>query len=72
MNILKFSEKIINGAGGLHDFEYHEIATPNYDRDVVVAIWVIKCLANPSCDGSKEAMEAIIERRKDKQNEMGT
>ena len=65
MNILEFSEKIISGVGGLHDFEYHEIATPNYDRDVVVAIWVLKCLANPDCEGSKEAIEAIIEKRKD-------
>ena len=51
MNILEFSEKIINGVGGLHDYEYHEMATPNYDRDVSVAIWVIKCLANPKCEG---------------------
>jgi len=63
MNILEFSEKIITGVGGLHDFEYHEMATPNYDRDVTVAIWVIKCLANPLCEGSDEAIKAIIEKR---------
>ena len=63
MNILEFSEKIINGVGGLHDYEYHEMATPNYDRDVSVAIWVIKCLANPKCEGSQDAIQAIIERR---------
>ena len=63
MNILEFSEKIINGVGGLHDFEYYEMASPNYDRDVSVAIWVIKCLANPKCEGSEEAVQAIIERR---------
>jgi len=65
MNILEFSEKIITGVGGLHDFEYYEMATPNYDRDVVVAIWVMKCLANPLCDGSDEVIQAIIEKRKE-------
>jgi len=63
MNILEFSEKIITGVGGLHDFEYHEMATPNYDRDVTVAIWVMKCLANPLCEGSDEAIQAILEKR---------
>jgi len=65
VNILEFSEKIITGCGGLHDFEYHEMAIPNYDRDVTVAIWVLKCLANPLCEGSDEAIQAIIEKRKE-------
>jgi len=63
MNILEFSKKIINGVGGLHDFVEYELAVPNYDRDVCVAIWVLKCLANPKCEGSEEAVAAIVEKR---------
>ena len=62
-DLLEFCTKIIEGVGGLHDFGYYEMATPNYDRDVSTAIWVIKCLANPKCEGSEEAIQAILERR---------
>ncbi len=63
MNIRQFSEKIINGPGGLHAYEYHEMAEPVGDRDVAVAVWVIKCLSNPKCEGSEVAIQAILERR---------
>lgn len=65
MNIVEFSKKIIEGVGGLQDFEYYEIASPNYSRDVSAAIWTIKCLANPKCEGSEEVLSAILERRKE-------
>lgn len=65
MNILEeFSERIITGVGGLHDYERCEMATPKYDRDVATVIWAIKCLANPKCKGSEEVLQAIIDRRK--------
>lgn len=41
-DIYKFCEEIILGPGDLHSFEYHEVATPNVDRDVAVACWVIQ------------------------------
>lgn len=63
MNIRQFSEKIINGPGGLHAYEYHEMSEPVGDRDVAVAVWVIKCLSNPKCEGSEVAIQAILERR---------
>ena len=49
--------------GGLHDFEKYELATPNCDRDVATAAWVIKCLANPQSDGAEYVLNAIMERR---------
>lgn len=61
--LLEYSKKIILGVGGLHDFEEHEMAFPNFDRDVSTAIWVIKCLANPKSEGSAEVLNAIIEHR---------
>ena len=54
---------IISGVGGMHDYERCEVAVRNGDPDEVVAIWVIKCLANPKCEGSKEVLEAIAKRR---------
>ena len=54
---------IIDGCGGLHDFEYYEMAVSNLPRDEAVATWVIRCLANPDCEGSDEVMKAILNRR---------
>ncbi len=63
--ILQYCKNIIESAGGLHDFEYHEMASPNYDRDTSTAIWVIKCLANPKSEGSKEILDLIAQRREE-------
>jgi hypothetical protein len=63
--ILEYANSIILGIGGLHDFQDYELAYPNYDRDVSTAIWVIKCLANPRSEGSKELLKLITERRKE-------
>lgn len=63
--ILEYCRKIILGVGGLHDMIEHELAIPNYDPNVSIAIFVIKCLANPKSEGSKEILDLIIERRKE-------
>lgn len=63
--IIQFCRDIIQGVGGLHDYERYELAVPNFDRDICVAIFVIKCLANPKCDGSQEILNLILERRKE-------
>ena len=61
--IEEWVNKIIFGSGVLHAFEYHEFASCNIDRDEAVARWVIRCLANPKCEGSEEVLTAIVERR---------
>ena len=61
--MVEFSESIINGVGGLKDFEHYEMAVSKYERDITVAMWVLKCLSNPDCKGAEEALQAIIERR---------
>lgn len=50
----------------LHDFERCEAALPTIPRDEAVGAWIIRCLANPECDGSAELIEAIVRRREKK------
>lgn len=34
-----------------------------HDRDIGVAEWVIRCLANPNSDGSQNVIDSIIGQR---------
>ena len=61
--LTEFAHEIINGVGGLRDFERYELAVPNIDRDEATVIWTLKCLANPACELSREVLDAISERR---------
>ena len=61
-DIMAFCESIITGSGGLHDFEQHELAVSNCDRDVAVAAWVIRCLGNGGNDAG-DVVDAIVARR---------
>jgi hypothetical protein len=63
MKLLDFCEKIINGDTGLHEMERCEMAVPTVDRDVAVAAWVIRCLANPNCEGSGYILDMVQARR---------
>jgi hypothetical protein len=54
---------IIDGPGGLHDYERCELASPTVPRDEAVAAWVIRCLANPRCEDSDGILAAIQEQR---------
>ena len=46
MNIEEFAAKIIEGSGGLNDYEKYELVVwPQSDR-IAAAIWTIRCLAN--------------------------
>jgi len=53
-------EKIITGTGGLHAWENHEGGVVSGDRDVAVARWVLRCLANPLCEGSKDVLTELV------------
>lgn len=63
VDIAEWVDKIINGSGGLKSFEYHEIVQWNCDRDVAIARWVIRCLANIGCKNSGKVIDAIIKQR---------
>ena len=65
IDILFWVHDVIDGVGGLHDFEEHEIATPNIPRDEAVAIWILKCLGNVKCEGSQKILNEIVKHRKE-------
>lgn len=50
-------------ADSFTSFVDHEMPLFACTERVEVAAWVVRCLANPMCDGSAEAMAAIAERR---------
>ena len=60
--VMNYCEEIIND---LHTFERHELASPNCSRDVAIAAWVIRALANPKNLDSERILNAIVERRRD-------
>ena len=64
IDIRTWVHEIIDGIGGLHDFENHEIATPNMPRDEAVAIWILKCLGNRKCEGSQKVLNEILKHRR--------
>lgn len=70
MDISVWINRIIDGPSGLHAFEHFERATPTVPRDEAVAAWVIRCLANPECDGSADLL-AAIQRRREKVEKRG-
>ena len=64
-----FAFQIIEGSGGMDDFERHEMVAWNRPERVEAAIWTMKCLINPNCKGSEEALDAIIAVRQIKMME---
>lgn len=63
MNITEWIDKIINGPGGMADFERHEwVDWLDSDRYCAVS-WALRCLANPACEGSEDVLQAILDRR---------
>jgi hypothetical protein len=62
-NVADFAEAIVEGPGGMNDYERHELVVWAYPERVEAVIWAMKCLANPHCEGSSEMLEAIQERR---------
>ncbi len=63
MDIADFATEIIEGVGGMNDFEKYELAAWGCSDRVAAADWTLRCLANPRCKGSQEVIEAILARR---------
>ncbi len=55
--------RIIEGCGGMNDYETHEFPIWDVPDRVAAVEWAVRCLANPQCKGSAEMLSAIIERR---------
>jgi hypothetical protein len=54
---------IIHGPGGMVAAEEREMIKWAGDDRTAVANWVLRCLSNPDCEGSADALSDILERR---------
>ncbi len=63
MTAIDFASAVIEGPGGMNDYEDHEMVVWHNSDRVAAAHWMLKCLANPDCKGSEEAVAAILEAR---------
>jgi hypothetical protein len=63
VDVLAWIESVVTGGGGFQSFEQHEMPLFTHERDVELASFVVRCLANPRCEGSAEVLAAIQRRR---------
>jgi len=59
-------DNVIEGPAGFKSWEEHEFVVHHKSREYSIAAWVIRCLANPECEGSQMVIDSIIERTKTK------
>lgn len=64
MKIENWIKEIIDGTGGFKNCEKYELMVHHINREVSIAGWVIRCLANPECEGSQKVLDSILEQRK--------
>lgn len=62
----EFARKIVEGPGGLNAFAENEYVADGASERVQGADWALRCLSNPYCAGSAEALRAVMERRAEK------
>lgn len=65
-DISQWCRDVIQGPGGLQNFERNEMATPLVDRDVAIAMWVVRCLGNSERPETQAVVDAIVSRRQGK------
>lgn len=63
MDISSWVNKIIKSSAGFEQWEDREGVIFHHSREEGIAEFVIRCLANPSCEGSDQVLEAIIKQR---------
>jgi hypothetical protein len=63
-NIAAWIMDIIEGSGGMNQFEEREMVIWHVPERIAAANWAVRCLANPRCKGSAEVLAAILERRR--------
>jgi hypothetical protein len=52
---------VMNGNGGFVEWEQHFEYTGS--REIAFAAFVLRCLTNPSCDGSEMVFNSILQER---------
>lgn len=70
--VQSFAKDIIDGPGGMNEFERREHIVWHTSERVAAATWAIRCLANPDCAGSEEVLKQILARRERLRKETGT
>jgi len=63
MEIVNWINRVIKGPGGFVSWEDHEFVIHHASREESIAAFVIRCLANPGCQGSGDVLRAIITQR---------
>lgn len=66
MKAREFARSIISGPGGFKDWIDREVIAIDPGTDLereAIALWTMRCLANTDCDGSEQAVAAILSRR---------
>jgi hypothetical protein len=65
MSVEDWIKQVLFGPGGMQAYEEHEIVVWNVPDREATAAWIIRCLANPRCEGSAEVLKAIAARREE-------
>jgi hypothetical protein len=68
MEINTWIKQVISGPGGMNNYEETEVVVWHKPEREAVAAWVIRCLANPECEGSEDVLNAITLQRLKKQS----
>ena len=63
MKIKEWIDRVINGPSGMNSFEQHELVVWHCGEREAAANWIIRCLANPQCEGTEDVLHAIMEQR---------
>lgn len=58
-----FAREIIEGTGGMNDYEEYEKVVWHESDRVAASAWTLRCLANPNCKGSQEVLDLILATR---------
>jgi hypothetical protein len=66
MTAREFAREIVEGTGGFDAWVEREgpVDPATADGRIELAYWTMRCLANPRCEGSEEAVAAILEHRR--------
>lgn len=67
-DIAAWCKHIIEGQAGMNSYEARELVVWHESERFSAAQWVIRCLANPDCEGSGEVLQAIVEQRRIKRS----
>ena len=59
----QWCREAIEGFAGYTTFCDREVYVPSDCPEVEGAYWVLKCLANPACEGSQRVLDEILARR---------